>query len=261
MSKDPKIVPAMDIITKLVEVYNIQPHAIAEYFVEDSRYVLDIAREFDISISEVYQLAETDVWRQCVELCGYVGENIKPIRRRVKRPPIEVPHTLSEVYLLQNVFQEEGEVRFVMYDGFKDTQVKSVETFDIVLSDDSILKKHDILLAFPKDKMPDVKRGIKRRPSVAKLKLRAIVKRGYRPKFSVKAKCGDLVECVMRNGLIVTGQNIWSSKYNLVLRVGGEQWKGGKIVIVYKHGLYRFRVLQPKLSRTVDTKDSFDDEE
>ena len=135
-----------------------------------------------------------------------------------------------------------------------------VEPFDIVLPDDTVLKKHQRLLAFPKNKMLDVKRGIKRR-GVAKLKLRAIVKRDHRPKFSVKAKCGDLVECVMRNGLVVTRQNIWSSKYNLILRVGGERWKGGKIVIVYKHGLYRFRILQSKPRRLVDTKDDWDDEE
>ena len=55
----------------------LQPYDVAYYFVNASRYVLDIAREFDISISEVYQLAETESWRRCLEICGYTGENIK----------------------------------------------------------------------------------------------------------------------------------------------------------------------------------------
>ena len=253
--------PAKDIITKLLE-RDVQPGAVAEYFVEDSRYVLDIAREYDMSISEVYELAETDLWRLAVEACGYIGENITPIRRRAKMPPPEVPHTLSERYLLNNVFQEEGEIRFVTYDGFIDTQIKSVETYHIVLRDDTILKKYEILLAFPKDKMPYVKQGIKRIQEIAALNLRGIVKRDKRTHVPAKSRKGDLVECVMRNGLKIIGQNVWSSKYNLVLRVGGEKWKGGKIVLVYKHGLYEkgFKVLQSKPPRPLGGKDDFDEE-
>ena len=271
MSKDQKIAPLtsdsdIEIVSDATHVADeseviLQPYDVAYYFVNFSRYVLDIAREFDISISEVYQLAETNEWRQCLELCGYTGDNIKPIRRRVKMPPPEVPHTLTEVYLLKNAFQEEGDIRFVTYDGFIDTQIKSVEAYHIVLPDDAILNKHDILIAFPKHKMADVKRGIKRRKDVVDLNLRAIVKRGERLHVQVKAKRGDLVKCVTRNGLAITGQNIWSSKYNLVLRVGGEKWKGGKIILVYKHGLYDFDVLQSKPHRTVDTNDDWDDEE
>ena len=271
MSKDQKIAPPtsdsdIEIVSDATHGADeseviLQPYDVAYYFVNFSRYVLDIAREFDISISEVYQLAETDEWRQCLELCGYTGDNIKPIRRRVKMPPAEVPHTLSERYLLTNAFQEEGDIRFVTYDGFTDTQIKSVETYHIVLPDDTILKKHDILIAFPKHKMADVKRGIKRRKEVADLNLRAVVKRGERQPVHVKTKSGDLVECVMRNGLVIIGQNIWSSKYNLVLRVGGEKWKGGKIILLYKHGLREFKVMQSKPQRTVDTNDDWDDEE
>ena len=239
----------------------LQPYDVAYYFVNVSRYVLDIAREFNISISKVYQLAETTDWRRCLEMCGYTGENITPIRRRVKMPPPDVPYTLTEEYLLNNVFQEEGDIRFVTYDGFIDTQIKSVEPYQIVLPDDTILNKHEILLAFAKDKMPYVKEGIKRLKEIAALNLRAIVKRDERSHVPAKAKKGDLVECVTRNGLKIIGQNVWSSKYNLVLRVGGEKWKGGKIVIVYKHGLYKFKVLQSKPRRPVDTNDDWDDEE
>ena len=271
MSKDQKIAPLtidsdIEIVSDATHVADeseviLQPYDVAYYFVNFSRYVLDIAREFDISISEVYQLAETDEWRQCLELCGYTGDNIKPIRRRVKMPPAEVPRTLSERYLLTHAFQEEGNIRFVTYDGFTDTQIKSVENYHIILPDNTILNKHDILIAFPKHKMADVKRGIKRRKEVADLNLRAIVKRDERQHVHVKTKSGDLVECVMRNGLVIIGQNIWSSKYNLVLRVGGEKWKGGKIILLYKHGLREFKVMQSKPQRTVDTNDDWDDEE
>ena len=271
MSKDQKIAPLtgdsdIEIVSDATDVADeseviLQPYDVAYYFVNFSRYILDIAREFDISISEVYQLAETDTWRQCLELCGYTGDNIKPIRRRVKMPPPDVPYTLTEEYLLNKAFQEEGEIRFVTYDGFIDTQIKSVETYHIVLQDDTILKKHDILLAFPKDKMPYVREGIKRLTEVAALNLKAIVNRDKRAHVRAKATSGDLVECITRNGLRIIGQNVWSSKYNLVLRVGGEKWKGGKIVLVYKHGLYEFKVMQSKPSRPLDGKDDWDDEE
>lgn len=240
----------------------LQPYDVAYYFVNVSRYVLDIAREFDISISKVYQLAETADWRRCLEMCGYTGDNIKPLRRRIIATPIEVPHTLTERYLIETSFQqEEGDIRFVTYDGFRDTQIKSVEPFHIVLPDDTILNKHNILFVFPKNKMEDIKRGIKRRTEVADFNLRAIVMRSERLHVPVKTKSGDLVECVTRNGLVITGQNVWTSKYNLVLRVGGEKWKGGKIILVYKHGLHQFRVLQSKPRRPVDTNDDWDDEE
>lgn len=271
MSKDNKIAPVtadadIQVVSDTTSVEDkheaiLQPYDVAYYFVNVSRYVLDIAREFDRSISEIYELAETDSWRMSLELHGYTGDNIKPLRRRLKMPPPEVPHTLTERYLLNNAFQEEGDIRLVTYDGFRDTRIKSVETYHLILPDDTILNKHEIILAFPKSKMPDVKRGIKRRQSVVDLNLRSIVKRSKRPQVSVKSKRGDLVECVTRNGLVITGQNVWTSRYNLVMRVGGEKWKGGKIIIVYRHGLYEFRVLQSKPPRAVDTNDDWDDEE
>ena len=66
---------------------------------------------------------------------------------------------------------------------------------------------------------------------------------------------GSLVECVMRNGLVVTGENVWISKYNIVLRVGG------KIVLVYRHDLHDFLVVKESCKRQDISDDDWDDEE
>ena len=56
----------------------------------------------------------------------------------------------------------------------------------------------------------------------------------------------------MRNGLVVNGKLIWVGKWHLVLRVGenkrglNEKAREGKIVLVYRHGLYDFKNLKSK---------------
>ena len=113
---------------------------------------------------------------------------------------------------------------------------------------------------FPKGKMPDVKHGVKRRTALADENLSPIEKPKSRPKVDVHAKHGDLVEAVMRNGLVVTGTVIWISKYNIVLRVGARKGHRGKVVLVYRHGLHDFKVAQPKAKRPKKFNDDWDEE-
>ena len=77
----------------------------------------------------------------------------------------------------------------------------------------------------------------------------------------IKAQVDDLVECVMRNGLVVIGVIVWVSKYNLILRVGGRRGKGGKVVIAYKHDIYQFTVLKSKPKRPIEYIDAWDEED
>ena len=160
-----------------------------------------------------------------------------------KKNEKRVPRTLSEPYLLENPFKKDGITRFVTYAGFVDASVARVENYNIVLAGGKRLPKINILLAFPKIKMDDVKRGIKRRNSIAAKGWTAIAHIKDRPKVPVKTKPRDTVECVMRNGLVVTGETVMLSKYNLILRVGGSRAGVGKIVLVYRHGLHDFKVL------------------
>ena len=58
----------------------------------------------------------------------------------------------------------------------------------------------------------------------------------------------------MRNGLIVNGIVIHNSVYNIVLRVGGTKEEGGKVVLLYTHGLHGFKVIEtPPEDRTTKT--------
>ena len=173
-----------------------------------------------------------------------------------KKNKKRVPRTLSEPYLIENPFKNDGAVRFVTYEGFVDASVARVEPYEILLADGKRLPKLNVLLAFPKIKMGDVKRGIKRRNSIAAKGLTAITRIRDRPKVPVKTKPGDTVECVMRNGLVVNGETVMLSKYNLILRVGGSQEEVGKIVILYRHGLYDFKVLTPEKVPAKDPDDS-----
>lgn len=238
------------------EAFKLRIHAAAAHFVNVSQGVADIANAIGVDRDTIFDWAKRPEWKEALEFWKWTSGDTKP--KRVQTP---VPYTLSEVYLIEKAFKDEGDIRFVTYDGFVDTSVDYVDTYDIMLSGGSILKKINILLAFPKIKMRDVKRGIIRRKSIVSLNLSAIESRKDRPKISVETKPGDTVQCVLRNGLVVTGKTVWLSKYNLILRVGRERDRGGKIIILYRHGLYEFNVLKSKPKRPVRNYDDWDDEE
>ena len=66
----------------------------------------------------------------------------------------------------------------------------------------------------------------------------------------------------MRNGLVGVGEYVWNAKYYMVLRVGGEKGKGGKVIIVYRHALYDFRVVKERQKpKTPHHRDDWDDED
>lgn len=237
------------------EAFKLRIHAAAAHFVNVSQGVADIANAVGVDKDTIFAWAKRPEWKEALEFWKWTGGDPKP--KRIKTP---VPYTLSEAYLIERAFKDEGDIRFVTYNGFVDTSVKYVDTYNIVLSDDKILKKINILLAFPKIKMRDVKRAIVRRNSIASLNLSAVESRKDRPKVSINTKPGDTVRCILRNGLVVTGEAVWLSKYNLILRVGQDRDKNGKIVILYRHGLYEFNVLKSKPRRPVKNNDDWDDE-
>lgn len=169
--------------------------------------------------------------------------------RRNKRAPV-IPCTLTDKYLIEKSFQDKGPVRFVTYNGFTDAYVKSVEGDNINLSKVGTLKKINVLLAFPKIKMPIVKNGVKRRRSIASKGYTVVKSKKKIPYVDVRTKREDTVKCILRNGLEVTGKTVVFTKHYLILRVGykqderGKTDTKGKIVIVYRHGLLEFKVLK-----------------
>ena len=229
----------------------------AEYFVTVSRIVTDIAQACMVTPEDIRAWAKTPDWKRFVRSYGWQGD-VQPIEDKRE---LSVPVPLHESFLLTNVFQKYCDVRLVTYDGIVDTRIKTVRRYDLILEDSRIMKKIDVILAFPKDRMSYVKKGIKRRKNVADLGLKAIQRRSERPKIEGAARIGDPIECVMRDGLVITGENIWVSKYNIVMRVGGKKGAGGKVVLVYKHALHGFRVLQQTQERPTEYHDDWAEEE
>jgi len=228
----------------------------AKHFVEVSDYAADIATSIDVRLDVLLWVSGLPLWDECVRFFGYTGDP-KP-RREL---PTTVPFTLQEDFLIQRVFQKYSCVRFVTYTGFIDTLVKKVARYDFLLDDGRKLSKHDVILAFPQDRMQNVKRGIKVRKTVADLGLKAIVRRSERPQIDVNALIGADIECVMRNGLVVSGENIWISKYNIVMRVGGKKGEGGKVILLYQHALHAFKVLKTPPVAESSFRDAFEFED
>lgn len=231
--------------------------AAAKYFAKVSPIASDIAETFNVPPELVMKWAETKEWEECVRSHGWKGD-VQPLG---SKNDLRVPVPLRESFLLTQVFQKYSRVRFVTYDGFIDAKVTEIGKYDIFLNDGRQLKKINVILAFPEDRMPDIKRGIKRRKAIAEKNLKPIRRRSDRPKINIAARIGDSIECVMRDGLVVVGENIWISEYNIVMRVGGKKGEGGKVVLLYKHALYDFNVLNnPSQSQQI-TGNDFDAED
>ena len=145
------------------------------------------------------------------------------------------------------------------YDGIIDKRAKEIWTYQYVFDDDTTLKKIETLLVFRQSQMPTVRLGVQRRTGVANMNLQPIKRRQERPKVEIKTRMGDRVECVMRNGLVVTGEIIWRGRYNLVMRIG-DGFTRGKVVIVYRHGIYAFTVMGSKARTDVESNDEWEDE-
>lgn len=232
-------------------LYNASLH-----FVHVSRFAEDIANapHIHIQVDTLIWLSEMPAWEEAVRFWGYTGD--PKLRLDL---PTTVPVPLREVFLLQKVFQKHGDVRFVTYHGIIDSTISNVGKYEIFLTPGRRLKKHDVILAFPRDRMRDVQKSIKRRKNVADLGLPPIHRLIDRPKIAVAGRVGDTIECVMRNGLVFRGENICISKYNIVVRVGGKKGDGGKVILVYRHALQSFSVLKASPPDPA-FRDDFDEE-
>ena len=217
----------------------------AHFFVYESKNVSTIAKAFNTTEKEIFAWSKTELWRTVLHEDRYTGAIRSPMWK--EQLPEKIPYALTEKYLLTQAFIAEGDtVRFVTYSGFKDVKIKKIHPYSYDLDDDSQIDKIEILLAFPKSRMEHLKKHIKRRADIAKYKLKAILKRSERPQINTAAEVGDTIEVILRDGLSFTGIVIWNSRYNVVLRVGGTKTEGGKVSLLYKHGLYEFSVIKTK---------------
>ena len=267
--------------------------AAAILYIGAGKLPASIARIVKVSIDTLTEWINSPEWKEALEFWGFFGEEARPLRNRkqstephFKAPIINLtsprvlkeydedertPYPLTEKFLIEQAFQKEGDVRFVTYaQKFTDASIKKVDRYKIHLDGDrKPLEKVNILLVFAKSKMSTIRNGIKRRDSLADKQLPPIRERKGRDYFTIDAPRNSFVECVMRNGLVVKGELIWIGRWNLILRVGenkrglNEKAREGKIVLVYRHGLYEFSILQRKKknNRPQPRNDYWDSEE
>ena len=227
----------------------------ATHFVNVSPSAWEISQLVRTTPEEVVNWSKTPLWSMLLNTLGFKGDSTPHLHEDRSR----TPKYLREDYLILEAFQKTCPVRFITYNGFTDARVKHVKKYAFILSpSDRALEKHDVILAFPKDRMEHVKNGIKVNKSIAGANVGPILQREDRPEVAVGARVGAIVECIMLNGLIVTGESLWISKYNIVMRVGGKKGKGGKVILVYRHALLQFRVIQPPSDPSA-TSDDFED--
>lgn len=136
-------------------------------------------------------------------------------------------------------------VRFVTYSGIKD--LTKVRTKSYTLSgvdinrDRIILEKLNVLFVFPKEEMPALKPHIKIRKPLQAQNLKPIQNQSER--FHVDDELlaeamenASQVNIVTRAGYVLDGGIQHFDKYVLYMRIGG------KVVIVYRHGLLELTV-------------------
>ena len=240
----------------------IKLYVAAAHFVKVSPMVTDLARITNVSPQEILNWSKTPLWKEVVKSYGWHGNPTPQEELLSEIGPI----SLRESYLILKAFQKhpDSRIHFTTYDAAVIARVKYIERYHFVLwdsgLDDKKLDKLDVVLAFPDENMPFIKKGVVRRQSLADEGLRPIEKISKRTKIKTDARLGSIVKCVMRNGLVVVGEKVWDSRFYMVLRVGGKKDKGGKILIAYKHALLDFHVLKEAEKRKKRYRDDWDDE-
>ena len=215
----------------------------AFYFMYKSKSVESIAKAFNTDEETVFRWAETREWKKVLYAHRYTNKIRKPMWKQSLDP--KIPYTLTEKFLITKAFQENGEVRLVTYDGFRDVVIKDVLDYHLQLSDHTRMDKIQVLMAFPKSRMAVLKHTLKKKTSIADKEWKAILKRSDRPVLDTTAEAGNKIEVVLRNGLVIKGIVVWNSPYTIVLRAGGTKEEGGKVVLLYKHALHEFNVIDP----------------
>lgn len=139
-------------------------------------------------------------------------------------------------------------VRFITYTGIKDlskVKTKSYLLRGVDPNGDRIqIAKLQILFAFPKEKMPDLKPYVKVRAPLKAQNLQPLEDPNERFHVDNKLlqqvrKDKSNVNIVTRTGHVVNGWIQHFDKYVLYMRVGG------KVVVVYRHGLFEFTIGEP----------------
>ena len=170
-------------------------------------------------------------------------KTIKRIEALLKPPKKKQKSTWEADRLLSEHFAQP--VRFITYTGIKDLSTISMKPYLLRGTDATGKKiqiaKLQILFAFPKEKMPDLKPHVKVRAPLKAQNLQPLEDPNERfrvdDKLLVQAqKDKSTVNLVTRTGHVLDGWIQHFDKYVLYMRIGG------KVVVVYRHGLFELTV-------------------
>jgi len=156
--------------------------------------------------------------------------------------------TLTEKSILEKTFTKP--VCLWTYEGGvlvkKDMKVLQ---FDLRIDDGRILKKLDVLFAFPREEYDDIKKGIRANKKIEAQQHQPIEKRKDRPAVVSSEReylrgTGKDVQITLRTGHVLSGHQVYATRYNIILRIND------KIVLVYKHGILEYEIPDSKGEET-----------
>lgn len=156
--------------------------------------------------------------------------------------------TLTEKHILEKTFTKP--VCLWTYEGgiVVKEDIKVLQ-FDLSIDDDRILKKVEVLFAFPREAYDDIKKGIKVNKKIEAEQHKPIVKRKDRPAVVSSEReyikgTGKNVQITLRTGHVLSGYQVYATMYNIILKIND------KIVLVYKHGILRYERPNNKVEET-----------
>ena len=170
----------------------IKLYVAAAHFVKVSPMVTDLARITNVSPQEILNWSKTPLWKEVVKSYGWHGNPTPQEELLSEIGPI----SLRESYLILKAFQKhpDSRIHFTTYDAAVIARVKYIERYHFVLwdsgLDDKKLDKLDVVLAFPDENMPFIKKGVVRRQSLADEGLRPIEKISKRTKSQDRRTAG-----------------------------------------------------------------------
>ena len=146
--------------------------------------------------------------------------------------------TLTEKYNLEEGFTKP--VCLWTYDGaiLVEKEMKVLQ-YDLRINDGRILKKLEVLFAFSCEEYDDIKEGIRINEKIEAQQHKLIERRKDRPAVVSSERVyirgtGKAVRITLRTGHVLSGHQVYATKYTIILRIND------KIVLVYKHGILEY---------------------
>ena len=156
--------------------------------------------------------------------------------------------TLTEKYILEETFTKP--VCLWTYEGSVLVKKRlKVHQYALRIDGGRILQKLGVLFAFPREEYDDIKKGIRVNKKIEAQQHKPIEKRRDRPAVVSSEReylrgTGKDVQITLRTGHVLSGHQVYATRYNIILRIND------KIVLVYKHSILEYEIPDSKGEKT-----------